>query len=148
DVMLQTKFKRDVAPERIEETSRLTRTLIIKGAKLGQLTRDETIALLIRKNYSPEEAEYIYAIEVEAAASPETPLEYRQLVESYRKSQGMSYEEIPQDILDADRALLDAIKALRKAEEAGASQDEIDTLKVVKAQSRQKYEELATLHNL
>ena len=57
----------------------------------------------MRKNYALWEAEYIYDIEVAAATSPETPMEFRKLVESYRRSQGLEFKEIPNEVLEADR---------------------------------------------
>lgn len=146
--VLETKFKKPHAEERVADTTALTRSLIIKGAKKGELDRDETITLLMRKNYDLWEAQYIYDIEVEAAESPETPLEYRKLVEAYRKSQGMAYEEIPEDVLEADKVLLAAIRTLREAQDIGADRDTLDMLTVAKAEARQRYEELAVHYNL
>ncbi|GAI60680.1 unnamed protein product, partial [marine sediment metagenome] len=100
--LLQTKIKA-VQEERIAETTALTRSLIIRGAKEEKLTRDETIELLMLKNYNLWEAEYIYDIEVGAASSPETPMEYRQLVESYRHAVGLDFKEVPPELLEADR---------------------------------------------
>ena len=102
--LLQTKIKA-VQEERLTETTALTRSLIIKGAKADppKLTREETIELLMLKNYDKWEAEYIYDIEVTGAASPETPMEYRQLVESYRHAVGLDFKEVPPELLEADR---------------------------------------------
>ncbi|MBA7574919.1 hypothetical protein ES708_16735 [subsurface metagenome] len=112
--LLQTKIKA-VQEERVATTTALTRSLIIKGAKADKLTREETIDLLIRKNYSLEEAEYIYDIEVGAASSPETPMEFRQLVESYRHSQGLEFKDIPTEVLEADKTLSDLRLKLTEA---------------------------------
>ncbi|MBA7591526.1 hypothetical protein ES708_33685 [subsurface metagenome] len=102
--LLQTKIKA-VQEERLTETTALTRSLIIKGAKADppKLSRTETIELLMLKNYDKWEAEYIYDIEVAGTASPETPTEYRQLVESYRRATGQEFKEVPSELLDADR---------------------------------------------
>ncbi|MBA7575779.1 hypothetical protein ES708_17615 [subsurface metagenome] len=102
--LIQTKVKA-VQEERIADTTALTRSLIIRGAKADppKLTRAETIELLMLKNYDKWEAEYIYDIEVTGAASPETPTEFRQLVESYRHAVGLDFKEVPPELLAADR---------------------------------------------
>ncbi|MBA7618507.1 hypothetical protein ES703_25834 [subsurface metagenome] len=128
--MYQTKFKASVGEERVTETTKLTRSLIIKGAKENKLTKDETIELLIRKKYEPWEAEYIYEIEVEAAASPETPLEFRRLVESWRKSQGLEFKEIPLQLIEAEKSSRDATERLQDAKRKGLNPDMIDSLQV------------------
>ncbi|GAJ17474.1 unnamed protein product, partial [marine sediment metagenome] len=97
DELYETKFK-NVAEERVSETTALTRSLIIKGAKEGKLSPEETIDLLMLKNYDRWEAEYIYDIEVGAASSPETPMEFRQLVESYRHAVGLEFKDIPTEV--------------------------------------------------
>ncbi|GAI83463.1 unnamed protein product, partial [marine sediment metagenome] len=125
--LLQTKIKA-VQEERVADTTALTRSLIIKGAKEEKLTREETIELLMRKNYSEWEAEYIYDIEVGAAASPETPMEFRQLVESYRRSQGLEFKDIPTEVLEASKKLSDLRLSLAQAIARKASQEELAEL--------------------
>ncbi|MBA7590703.1 hypothetical protein ES708_32832 [subsurface metagenome] len=114
--LLQTKIKA-VQEERIADTTALTRSLIIKGAKAvpPKLTREETIELLMLKNYDKWEAEYIYDIEVTGAASPETPMEFRQMVESYRHAVGLDFKEVPPELLEADRKRLDLRLRLSQA---------------------------------
>ncbi|GAI06311.1 unnamed protein product, partial [marine sediment metagenome] len=133
--LLETKIKKPYQEERVAETTKLTRSLIIKGAKENKLDRGQTLALLMRKNYEAWEAEYIYDIEVVGAASPESPLEFRQIVESYRRSQGLDYKEIPQDVIDAEKAFLSVSERLKAAYEKGLPQDEIDPLEVEKAEA-------------
>ncbi|GAI73389.1 unnamed protein product, partial [marine sediment metagenome] len=110
------------------DTTALTRALIIKGAKEEKLTRDETIELLMRKNYNLEEAEYIYDLEVGAAASPETPMEFRALVESYRRSQGLEYKDIPTEVLEASKKLSELRSALSQARARKAPETELSQL--------------------
>jgi len=139
--ILETKFKQTVAQERVAETTALTRALIIKGAKEGKLTKEQTIDLLIRKNYDEWEAEYIYAVEVEAAASPETYLEFKQLVESYRRSQGMSTVEIPREVIELEKRLLGIEKRLKEAKAKGEREAKINELEVARAELAVKYRE-------
>ncbi len=125
--LLQTKIKA-VQEERLTETTALTRSLIIKGAKAEKLTRGETIELLMLKNYDKWEAEYIYDIEVGAAASPETPMEFRQLVESYRHAVGLDFKEPSTIILEADRKRSDLRLKLAQARARKAPEDDIAKL--------------------
>ncbi len=148
ETMLQTKFKKPVAEERVAETTKLTRALIIKGAKEQRLTKEQTIDLLIRKNYEVWEAEYIYEIEVEAAASPETPLEFRQLVESYRKSQGLDYVVIPPELLEVEKTLWGVETRLKEARATSAAQEDIDQLQAEAAILKTKFDDMAALHPL
>ncbi|GAI96262.1 unnamed protein product, partial [marine sediment metagenome] len=125
--LLQTKIKA-VQEERLTETTALTRSLIIKGAKAEKLTREETIELLMLKNYDKWEAEYIFDIEVTGAASPETPMEFRQLVESYRHAVGLDFKEVPPELLEADRKRSDLRIKLADARSRKAPEDEISQL--------------------
>jgi len=125
--LLQTKIKA-VQEERLTETTALTRSLIIKGAKEDKLSPEETIELLMLKNYSRWEAEYIYDIEVGAASSPETPMEFRQLVESYRHAVGLEFKKPSSIILEADRKRSDLRIKLAGARSRKAPEDEIAKL--------------------
>jgi len=125
--LLQTKIKA-VQEERVASTTALTRSLIIKGAKEEKLTRDETIELLMLKNYNLWEAEYIYDIEVGAASSPETPMEFRQLVESYRHAVGLEFKEVPPELLEADRKRSELRLKLAQARSREAPEEEISEL--------------------
>ncbi|MBA7589364.1 hypothetical protein ES708_31449 [subsurface metagenome] len=127
DELYETKFK-PVAEERVAETTALTRSLIIKGAKEGKLDPGETIDLLMLKHYSREEAEYIYDLEVGAASSPETPMEFRQLVESYRHAVELPFKEIPTEVLAADKKRSDLRLELSQAIARKASQEELAKL--------------------
>jgi hypothetical protein len=125
--LLQTKIKA-VQEERLTETTALTRSLIIKGAKTEKLTREETIELLMLKNYDKWEAEYIFDIEVTGASSPETPMEFRQLVESYRHAVGLDFKEVPPELLDADRKRSNLQLELSQARARGAPEEELAQL--------------------
>ncbi|GAI58898.1 unnamed protein product, partial [marine sediment metagenome] len=141
--LLETKIKA-FTEERVAETTALTRSLIIKGAKEDKLTYEQTIELLMRKNYDRWEAEYIYDIEVGAASSPETPLEFRKLVESYRKSQGLDYKEIPPEVIEAERVLTDLETRHKALEAAKAPQEDIDRIQADIAVARAMFESLKT----
>ncbi|GAH44621.1 unnamed protein product, partial [marine sediment metagenome] len=78
--------------------------------------------------YDEFEAEYIIAINVEAGSSPETPLEFRRLIESYKRSQGMDAKEIPEDVLTVEREFQTVNRQLTEAQQRGDSQEILDQL--------------------
>ncbi|GAI59010.1 unnamed protein product, partial [marine sediment metagenome] len=137
------------APARIEEGRTLTRALIMKGYKLEQLSKEECVTLLMtQQNYDRPEAEYIVAVEEAGWGSPETPLEFRRLVDTQRKAMGEEVEEIPEEVIDAERAFLSVDRRLKEAYGRKAPQSEIDSLEVEKAEAAAKYRELLLLHGL
>lgn len=146
--LLETKIKNVVAEERVADTTKLTRSLIIKGAKEGKLSKTETIELLTRKNYAQWEAEYIYDVEVEGTLSPETPMEFKKLVESYRKSQGLDYIEIPAEVLVAERTLSELALKRSQAITDKEPQSVIDELQADIEVAKVKLSELKVLHRL
>ena len=136
----QTKFKAPAGAERVESTKQLTRALIIKGAKQGQIDRTETIELLQGINYDLPEAEFIYAVEVEGAASPEIYSDYHKLVNDYRRSLGMSAHELTEAAIAAEKAYLDAGKRLAEAKQKEAPQAEILSLEALVAEQKIRFE--------
>ncbi|MBA7578410.1 hypothetical protein ES708_20272 [subsurface metagenome] len=142
------------APARIEEGRTLTRALIMKGYKLGfetdyvkGITKEQCVELLmVQQNYDKPEAEYIVDVEEAGWGSPETPLEFKRLVNAQRKAMGEEVKEIPQEVIDAERAVLSSTGRLGAAYAAGLAQDKIDLLEVEKAEAAAKYRELLLLH--
>ncbi len=138
--MWQTKFANVAAPERVEGTKQLTRALIIKGAKLEQIDKEQTLALLKGLNYGDFEAEFIYSIEVEAAASPEKPSDYIDMVNKYRRSVGMGVHELTEAAIEAEREWLQAKKRLTAAHAAGETEAEIRNLEALVEETKKRFE--------
>jgi len=147
---------KNVQPERVEEYKTLTRALIMKGAKLfytseGQtgLNREEAILLLMRhQNYAEAEANYIFAVEEAGWGSPESPLDFRKIVEEGRKAMGEDYIEIPPEVLEAEKESRNLALRLSQAISREAPQEEIDELKVLEVEARVRYDELRVSTNL
>jgi len=126
--MLETKFRAAASAERVSAERDLTKTDITMAVKKGIMSRETGIDLLERLGYDREEAGYIIDARVAAAGSPETPLEFRELVESYRKSQGLDYKEVPAEVLEKEKELRDLNLRLKEAITQKAPQSELDQL--------------------
>lgn len=126
--LIQERVKKEGDPERMEGTRQLTRALIVKGAKLGKFDKTKTMELLRELNYGEFEAEAIFDIEIEGAESPETPLEFERVTQSYRRSVGLTAREIPQDLIDAEKALLSIKGRLEAARKETPTPDNLSAL--------------------
>ncbi|GAJ14785.1 unnamed protein product, partial [marine sediment metagenome] len=136
-------------PERVAEFRPLTRALIIKGYKLEQLERDEAIELLMRhQNYDQPEATYIVDLELALEGSPETPLEYRRIVEEGRESLGQDFKVIPDELIKAEKELFALTKQLKEAEVKEDNEAEIDRLKVERATKKSEFDLLMAQYDL
>jgi len=144
----QTKFKKPLSVERVAKERDLTKSEIYRGVKKGVITTEQGITFLQDMGYDLYEAEFIIAINVEAGSSPETPLEFRRLVESYKRSQGMEAKEIPEDVLALEREFESLNRQLREAQEKGDSQEILDTLEVARAEAMVRLRELLVLYKL
>lgn len=137
------------APQRVEETRALTRALIIKGVKKEVIDRNVGLELLMRhQNYAFAEATFVLDVELGALGSPETPLEFRQLVEEYRASQGLEFKEIPQEVIEAEKALIAVSMRLKQARETAEAQEVIDQLEVEVAEVQVRFDILKAQHEL
>ena len=114
--MWQTKFKA-VQHEGISETKKLNESVIIKAYKDDKITRSECINLLIRdRNYSPEDAAFVVDVKVSALGSPETYLEFLEIIEKHRKAHGLDANIPSPDLIEADKAVKQAENTLRQVE--------------------------------
>ena len=147
-VLLETKIKKPYQAERVAKERDLTKSEIIKGVKKKVISVEQGIAWLMEMGYDRDEADFIVAVNVATEGSPETPLEYRGLVEAYRKSQGMEAKEIPQEVVEAERLAKDLTAKLQKAIEEKQPQETIDYLTVDKTEAMVRLRELLVLYGL
>lgn len=146
--LLETKIQAPVKTERVAKERDLTKAEIIKGVKKDKITVAQAIDLLIDWGLDEDEAAYVVDINVEAEGSPETYLDYKKLVQSYRRSQGMTTKEIPDVVVAAEKALKEIERKRSKAIEERASQSAIDRLEVERAEAAVKYRELLKFYKL
>lgn len=100
------------APLRVAAERDLTKAEIIKGYKKAIISTDEASRMLVDLGYDKNEAEYLLLINTEFTESPETPLEFRVGIEKYKKAQGLPYIEIPPELIQIEREILQLKKAL------------------------------------
>jgi len=146
--LLEAKFKKAAAPERVAKERDLTKSEIYRLVKKDIITWDQGLTFLTGMGYDSTEADYILQVNVGATSSPETYLEMKRIVESYKRSQGMEAKEVPQEVIEAEKLVIRLTKELDEAIATEASQDTIDRLTVEKAEAMTGYRELLILHDL
>ncbi|GAJ13029.1 unnamed protein product, partial [marine sediment metagenome] len=142
-------FKAAAKPP-VEATAReASKADIVAGVKKGIITPKEGYMMLQDIGFSPEASHFILEVRAEESPfSPTTPLELKRLIGHYNRSQGMEVTEIPQEVIDAERAFLSVTERLKVAYAEGLAQDKIDLLEVEKAEAAARYRELLLLHGL
>lgn len=134
---------KNAGPERVEDTRKLTRSLIIKGVKKEEITREEGIEMLMdHQNYAREEAEYVMDVEVAVEGSPETYLEYKMLVEEYKRSQGLPYKIPPPELLAAEKVLKGAEASLKEAQDKGLKEAKLEPYLKAKSDAEYRFRQL------
>lgn len=128
--LYQTKIKAPVQQDRVAPERELTKAEIYKGVKQKKLSDLQAIDLIMKMGYDTFEAQYLVETNCHATSSPETPLEFEQLVNAYNKSLGKEVESIPQEKINAERAMVEAKNKLDKAKAESANPDTISTLEV------------------
>jgi len=129
--MIETKIKA-AQPERTANERDLTKSEIVKGVKKEVISDREGIELLMDMGYDEDEADYILAINIAAAAgSPETFAEFKDLTQKYRLASGKEAKPMPEELKQAAQQLIqlrkevDSLKAAVAAEEATLVDEEV-----------------------
>lgn len=123
------------APHRVARERDLTKSEIIKGVKKGLITEAEAEEFLVEIGYDADEAHFIVRINVESEGSPETPLEFRQLTQAYRKAAKLPSADITPEMLAAEQAYLELSRQLADQMERRATGHDVDQLARRKAQA-------------
>lgn len=119
-------LKRVVKPPTVTKEREASKADIIEGVKKGLITSKEGHSMLLDIGFSPDAADFILEVRIEEPAfSPHLPMEFRQLVESYRRSQGLDFKEVPLELLEADRKRSELQSVLSQAISRKAPEDEI-----------------------
>ena len=138
--LLETKLKKTAGMQAVEQERSLTKTEIYTGVKKGVIDWDTGVLLLQDLGYSWDVANYILAIRVGATSSPETPSEYRQLTQAWRKAVGLPYTEIPSELLELDAELKRETLELTRlqTEEPDSPAIPVVTSRVLELQTRRR----------
>lgn len=138
----QTKFK-TVQPERVETERTATATEIMKAVKKEYITRSEGVERLGRMGYSPEEAEFKLDVYIGVSeGSPESYMEFVEMTEKYRKAVGLEAQVPPPDLVEASRVASQARIALRDAEAAFKTGEELATYQKALQDAEYRYRQL------
>jgi len=117
------------AGERIAKERDLTKSEIIKGAKKQILTKDEAVTLLQDLGYEEWEAEYLLAIHgIVAEGDPQGYWEMKQITELQKKAMGLPYKEVPDEVVEAEKAIAEKKKEIEEKRKRGWSEDALAAL--------------------
>lgn len=144
--LFETKIKAPTQLERIVPERDLTAAEIYKGVKQGLISWDEGKEYLMFLGWDDWEAEYKLEINVKATSSPETPLEFKQMVNSFQKAIGKPVKEIPQELLEAEKAMFEAKKRLEQARQQSQPQEVVNQLEADYYQAEAHYKISISLH--
>jgi len=118
-------------PERTLAEKNLTKSEIVKGVKVGILEATEAVKLIERLGYDEYEAWYVLLVN-KAIDEPEkmSYWNWRQIVEAWRKSQGLQWQEIPDDLVALDFTIMSMKKQIETEKEERVSPERIAELTV------------------
>jgi hypothetical protein len=115
-IWIQRIVKADKEARTVKERD-LTKAEIVKGVKEGILEPDDAIEMLVDMGYSHDEAEYILLVNLASiTGSPKTWSEFQDLVNLRRKAQGLPVKEIPEEIMDIEKKIME-LQEFRKTAE-------------------------------
>ena len=146
--IIQTKVKKVEKPKRLERERDLTKSEIIKGVKKGKLTKEDAVELLMGLGYEKWEAEFLIEIHVESEGSPESYLEFRRLVEMYRRAMDMEHKEIPPELVKLEKRMNELRKEIEKAIAERKPDSYIERLNREMADLEYRYVQLLKAHGL
>lgn len=101
--MIEEKIKKEAAGRTTKERD-LTKAEIVNGVKKEVITIDQGKELLEDMGYDPDEAEFILAINIEAASgSPELFWEFKKLTELEKLAEGRKGKRVPETLIEAEK---------------------------------------------
>jgi len=136
---IQTRIDNLAKPQRIANERDLTKSEIIKGVKNKIIDNEQGVQALVDMGYDRFEAEYIMLINIESQGSPEGPAGIRQIVESYRRSIGMTSQPVDAAVVETEKVFKNADRALIDAEERNARDSELQDLQLKRSQAMLAY---------
>lgn len=132
-------------PERTARERDLTKSEIIKGVKKGIIDIETAKKLLMNIGYEEWEAEYILLVHL-MTGSPETEMEYIQLIVKLKQSEGVKVPDVPEELIQLEkqiRKLRKEIEEMRKEkrpeEEIAFKEKELKDLYRIFAKEKEQY---------
>jgi len=123
DELIQTKVKA-VEPATTAEGNLLTKTEIYKGVKLGVITYEQGLDLLMDLNYSRDQADYLLTTNVQAlAGSPETYIDFKDMTQKYRKAVGLESQAVTDELRKAANEVVKLTRDLKSLQDGLTEED-------------------------
>jgi len=128
---------------KVKSEKDLTKSEIVKGVKAGILGWRDGVELLQDLGYDEDEAAYILAISVTVAKGhPGGFWEMKRATELYRKSQGMTYVDIPQELVDLEAERTELVAKLEEQRKEKPDSEEVAKLATELAPLEARYARL------
>ena len=125
---------KNTGAERVAAEKDLTKAEILKGAKNLVIQPVQAVQLLENLGYSEDEAYYLLAInKIVVAGDPKGYWDMRQATELYKKSQGLQFVTIPDELIQLESLLKNSIVLLNTAKAEKKPDVEIGQLAVAVA---------------
>jgi len=106
---------KNLGTDRVEKERDLTKSEIYKAIKKGKMEPPQGVELIQRMGYDSEEATLLVEINVGALeGSPETYQEFKKWVELYRQSQRLDAKIPSEELIQAEKDVLEAELVLRQ----------------------------------
>lgn len=139
-------------PEVVRERD-LTKTDILGAIKKEVMSIETGRNMLLGLGYDQAEADILILNKLGIAslgttallasgASPTSYMGFKKLTQRYRKAQGLESKEPPTEVIEADRALMDAKRALAEAREQGKKEAKLDPYLKAVSDAEYKYRQL------
>ncbi|KKL99594.1 hypothetical protein LCGC14_1812870 [marine sediment metagenome] len=134
---------KNVSEDRVAKEKDLTKTEIYKAIKKGAMLPSDGVELLQDMGYDREEAELLIEINVGVlAGSPENYQELKKITQMYRRAIGLDSNIPSEDLIQAERDVKEAEKALKTAEEMEDKPTDMAELKAAVDDTRIRYHQL------
>lgn len=142
-------FKAAVSPPKVAKEREASKADVLQGVKKGLITPKEGYLMLQDIGYSPEASHFILQVRAEESPfSPTTPLEFRQLVDGYKKALGEEVRELPAEVLEAEKLVIALEARHEEGTIAKAPQQELNELRAEIALAKVKYQDFKALYEL
>lgn len=131
---IMTTIVKNTKAERVAAEKDLTKAEILKGDKANVIQPEQAVQLLENLGYSEDESYYLLAInKIVVAGDPKGYWDMRQATELYKRSQGLPYVTVPNELIQLEALLKNSIVLLNTAKSEKKSEVELGSLAVAVA---------------
>jgi len=139
--MMTVKYTKQ---ERTATERDLTKTEILKGAKMGIITPEQAMNLLMDLGYDEGEAAYLLVLnKVVSAGDPEGYWDMKKVTEMYKRAVGKKWKEVPDELIVLEQQIKMMREEIQKMREEGAPEDQIISKELTLNELEVRYRQLA-----